>query len=77
MQAPGQTTDNEKELLLRIAEGDELAFGKIFKSYYPTLLNFVSRIDQNNENADDFMSSGFSSDSELVIELEAMIDLDR
>jgi len=59
LQAPGQTTDNEKELLLKIAEGDELAFGKIFNSYYPTLLNFVSRIDQNNENADEAIQETF------------------
>lgn len=52
-------TDNEKELLLRIAEGDELAFGQIFRSYYSNLLNFVCRIDQNPDNIDEAIQETF------------------
>lgn len=51
--------DNEKELLLRIAEGDELAFGQIFRSYYSRLLNFVSRIDQSAANVDEVIQETF------------------
>lgn len=52
-------TDNEKELLLRAAEGDELAFGQIFRRYYSSLLKFVSRIDHSEDNGDEVIQETF------------------
>jgi RNA polymerase sigma-70 factor (ECF subfamily) len=51
--------DNEKDLLLRIAEGDELAFGQLFRLYYPRLLSFISRFDQNAHNVDEAIQETF------------------
>ena len=38
------SSDNIKELLIRIAEGDENAFRKIFKAYYNQLGDFIMQI---------------------------------
>lgn len=51
--------DNESELLARIAEGDEAAFSQVFHFYYPRLLNFVSRFDQNSGNVDEAIQETF------------------
>ena len=51
--------DNEKELLLQIAEGDALAFGQIFRFYYPQLLNFAGRFDQSSANVDEVIQETF------------------
>lgn len=49
----------EKELLLRIAAGDEAAFSQLFRFYYPRLLNFVGRFDQNAANVDEATQETF------------------
>lgn len=51
--------DNERELLLQIAEGDALAFGKVFRFYYPRLFSFVGRIDQSAANIDEVIQETF------------------
>ncbi|QEH40474.1 RNA polymerase sigma factor [Chitinophaga sp. XS-30] len=51
--------DNESELLARIAEGDEAAFSQVFHFYYPRLLSFVSRFDQNSGNVDEAIQETF------------------
>jgi RNA polymerase sigma-70 factor (ECF subfamily) len=51
--------DNERELLLQIAEGDALAFSQVFRFYYPRLFSFVGRMDQNAANIDEVIQETF------------------
>lgn len=41
------------------AEGDEAAFSQLFHSYYPRLLQFLSRFDQSNGNVDEAVQETF------------------
>jgi len=43
----------EKELLLRIANGEETAFQLLFKQYYPSLVLYAERFGLNREDAED------------------------
>lgn len=51
--------DNERALLLLVAEGDEAAFSQVFHHYYPRLLHFLSRFDQSAEQADEAVQETF------------------
>lgn len=51
--------DNEKELLLQVAEGDEAAFSQLFRLYYPLLLSFIRRFDQSPDNVDEAIQETF------------------
>ncbi|WP_285009306.1 RNA polymerase sigma factor [Pedobacter faecalis] len=51
--------DEEKDLLLRIAEGDELAFGLVFRAYYPKLFTFISRMDPRGDDVDEAIQETF------------------
>lgn len=46
---------NERELLLRIAEGDEQAFGIFFNRYWKTVLNYLERIIKNPETSEEIV----------------------
>jgi RNA polymerase sigma-70 factor (ECF subfamily) len=50
---------NEKELLSRIAEGDETAFSQVFYAYYPRLFSFISKFDQQTGNIDEAIQETF------------------
>ena len=45
--------DNEKDLLKRLAEGDEDAFHRIFNYYYPRTMVFLSRMIADREDVRD------------------------
>ena len=44
---PDHSTHSVKILLLKVAEGDENAFGQLFKSYYNQLGEFIMRITES------------------------------
>lgn len=44
---------NEKDLLLRVAEGDEIAFRQLFDSYRPKLFTYLLRLSESREIAED------------------------
>lgn len=50
----------EKELLLHIAEGDELAMKTLFTAHYRSLVFFAGRILQSKEDAEDVVAQVFS-----------------
>lgn len=52
-------TYNEKELLSRIAEGDEQAFTVIFDQYYPLLFTYVNRITQSAPETESILQDIF------------------
>jgi len=52
-------TYNEKELLSRIAEGDEQAFTVIFDEYYPLLFTYVNRITQSAPETESILQDIF------------------
>ena len=41
------SSDNEKLLLIKISQGDEIAFGQLFKTYYNQLGDFILRITES------------------------------
>lgn len=54
-----QPVTNEKELLLKIAEGDESAFKDLFHSWRDKLYFFVLRITHSSEMAEDLLQDVF------------------
>ncbi|HEY9260151.1 RNA polymerase sigma factor [Chitinophaga sp.] len=52
-------TYNEKELLSRIAEGDEQAYAVIFDQYYPLLYTYVHRIIQSAPETESILQDIF------------------
>jgi RNA polymerase sigma-70 factor (family 1) len=54
-----QPLTNEKELLLKIAEGDETAFRDLFHSWRDKLYFFVLRITHSAEMAEDILQDTF------------------
>ena len=51
--------DNEKDLLKRLAEGDEDAFHRIFNYYYPRTMVFLSRMIADREDVRDMAQNIF------------------
>lgn len=51
---------NEKELLHRIAQGDEEAFGLLFHQYHHQLGRFIFRVTENREMAEDITQEAFT-----------------
>lgn len=56
---PDYSPETEKQLLLRIAQGEEAAFGKLFRAYYPGLLRFIARLDKNPAQVDEVIQETF------------------
>lgn len=56
---PDSTIYNERELLLKIAEGDEKAFSDLFSIYIPFLLPTVKKLVKNSQIADDILQDVF------------------
>ena len=50
---------NELELLKQMAEGDEIAFRKIFDHYKNKLFNYSLRITDNEELAEEIVMDAF------------------
>jgi RNA polymerase sigma-70 factor (ECF subfamily) len=50
----------EKEILRRVADGDEGAFGELFKRYAKLLYSFLFRHTDNNQLADDLVQDIFT-----------------
>ena len=55
----GQDADNEKELLLQVAGGDEKAFGRLFYAYYPQLARHVFHLTDSMEMAEEIVQDVF------------------
>ncbi|WP_346320895.1 sigma-70 family RNA polymerase sigma factor [Chitinophaga sp. YIM B06452] len=53
------STYNEKELLSKIAAGDEQAFTAIFNHYYPQLFTYVNRIVQSRPETESILQDIF------------------
>lgn len=51
--------ENERALLMLVAEGDETAFSQVFHDYYPRLLHFLKRFDQNPDEVDEAVQETF------------------
>ena len=47
IELPDESTDNVKILLLKVVDGDENAFGQLFKIYYNQLGDFIMRITES------------------------------
>ncbi len=56
---PGLPINNERALLLRVAQGDENAFGQLFKTYYNQLGDFVIRITESETIAQEIVQDVF------------------
>lgn len=56
---PDNNLNNERELLLRIAEGDEGAFGVIFNKYYPQVYAAVHRFSLQNHEIHEALQETF------------------
>jgi RNA polymerase sigma-70 factor (ECF subfamily) len=50
---------DEKELLTRIADGDEKAFEKLYRSYARELIPFFVRLTSNESAANDLLQNTF------------------
>ena len=50
---------NEKELLLRISEGDEQAFAVLFNYYYPLIRPFVWKFTQSARDTEEILQETF------------------
>lgn len=50
---------NEKDLLLRVAEGDENAFRQVFDNYRPKLYTYLLRLSESKEIAEDCVHDVF------------------
>lgn len=55
------STYDEKELFLRISEGDEKAFGELYRIYVGRLVPFVSRMVRSDAIADEIIQEVFLS----------------
>lgn len=53
------SSDKEQDLLARVAKGDEAAFTSLFRSYYPRLLQFLSRFDRDADHVDEAIQETF------------------
>lgn len=51
--------DNEHELLVRISEGDEVAFGKVYQHYYVQLLPVFTSYTRNQSEAEEILQETF------------------
>ncbi|MGM9738321.1 MAG: RNA polymerase sigma factor [Candidatus Cryptobacteroides sp.] len=51
--------DKEKELLMKLAEGDETAFHRLFEYYYPRVKVFLSRMIECDEDVKDLTQNIF------------------
>jgi len=49
----------ERMLFKRIAEGDELAFGELFRNFGPKLKSYISRMSRSSEIADEMVQDIF------------------
>ena len=56
---PVESSDNEKELFIRIAEGDEEAFIKIFHSYNAKLFPSILQLTKSRSEAEEVMQNLF------------------
>lgn len=54
-----QTVQSDKELFIQIALGDEVAFGKLFNAYMPTLFPIISQITKSSGAAEDIIQETF------------------
>lgn len=50
---------NQRDLILRLQQGDELAFSQLYDSYSPALYGLISRIVQDPEVAKDVLQDSF------------------
>ncbi len=51
--------ENEKELLLEVAAGNEFAFGKLFNLHHPKLNTYIFRLTDNQELAEEVVQDVF------------------
>lgn len=56
---PGNSSTNEKALLLRVAEGNENAFAVLFNNYYNQLGDFIIRIAESEEVTQEIVQDVF------------------
>jgi len=56
---PGQSGYDEKDLLLKAAEGDEFAFERLFLHWHQLLASFIFRITASSELAEDIIQDVF------------------
>ncbi len=56
---PNNTAHNEKELLQRIAEGDERSFGELTKLHWPQVYGTALRLTKSPEQAKDLAQEMF------------------
>lgn len=50
---------NDKELLCRVAEGDQQAFTTLFNAYYKTLGEYIFRVTESEEAAQEIVQDTF------------------
>ncbi|WP_295128490.1 RNA polymerase sigma factor [uncultured Chitinophaga sp.] len=55
----GQGSNNERELLLHIARGDENAFRELMFAYQPLLLTYVYRLTKSESHAEEIVQDVF------------------
>jgi RNA polymerase sigma-70 factor (ECF subfamily) len=56
---PEKLSPNESELLLKVADGDEIAFHELFRNYYGLLTAYIFRITKSTELSEEVISDVF------------------
>jgi RNA polymerase sigma-70 factor (family 1) len=56
---PDNTLHDEKELLLRASDGDEIAFGVLFNKYYPEIYSVVHRFSLHDHEVHEALQETF------------------
>ncbi|MCH5686632.1 sigma-70 family RNA polymerase sigma factor [Niabella sp. W65] len=54
-----KTSNNERELLLAIADGDEKAFAQLYQQYYNQLSGFLQKFSLSEATAKDILQEAF------------------
>ncbi|GEP97600.1 RNA polymerase sigma factor [Chitinophaga cymbidii] len=71
---PGKETNNERELLVKIAEGNESAFRELMHVYQPLLLTYVFQLTKSVSNAEEIVQDVFLK---IWMGREALADVQR
>jgi RNA polymerase sigma-70 factor (family 1) len=54
-----ETTHNEKDLLLQVAEGDRIAFRNLYTHYFPIVQQYISLFEPTGRNLDELTQDVF------------------
>ena len=71
---PEKPLYNEKELLIQVSNGNELAFRQLFDSYHGKLYSYILKITESNETAEDIVHDVFLK---LWLQKERLLEIQQ